>query len=129
MMGISGGGLVALFAAALDERVAACVVSGYFNTFAASVLSINHCSDNYVPGLLRLCEMPDLAALIAPRVLFCESGRDDPIFPIASFEEAVRQARAIYEVFDAPANFDAEIFSGAHKFHGVEAFAFLQHHL
>ena len=76
VMGISGGGLTALFAAALDVRIAACVVSGYFNTFAGSILAVNHCIDNYVPGLLTFCEMPDLAALIAPRALLVENGRE-----------------------------------------------------
>ena len=32
-MGISGGGTVSLFSAALDERIKVGVVSGYFNTF------------------------------------------------------------------------------------------------
>ncbi|MDQ2799022.1 MAG: alpha/beta hydrolase family protein [Armatimonadota bacterium] len=129
VMGISGGGLVALFAAALDPRVSACVVSGYFNTFAASILSISHCIDNYVPGLLRLGEMPDLAALIAPRALFVENGRADPIFPIAAFEQAVAQARDIYQTFGVPERFAAETFDGGHQFHGKDAFAFLEERL
>ena len=82
VLGISGGGLAALFTAAWDTRVRACLVCAYLNTFRASVLSIDHCVDNYVPGLLRLAEMPDLAALVAPRALFAESGRADPIFPL-----------------------------------------------
>ena len=125
VLGISGGGLAALFTAALDPRVRACVVSGYFNTFAASILSISHCIDNYVPGLLTLCEMPDLAALVAPRALFVESGRADPIFPFAAFERAVAQAREIYEDFGVPECFGAAAFDGGHQFHGAEAFAFL----
>lgn len=125
VMGISGGGLAALFAAALDTRVSACVVSGYFNTFAASILSISHCIDNYVPGLLQLGEMPDLAALIAPRALFVENGRADPIFPLAAFEQAVAQASDIYQTFGVPNHFAAEAFDGGHQFHGQGAFAFL----
>lgn len=125
-MGISGGGLTSLFTAALDERVSAAVVSGYFNTWAASVLSIPHCVDNYAPGLLPLCEMPDLAALVAPRALFTESGRDDPIFPLPAFEDAVRQAREIYTAFGSPERFDAAVFAGGHRFDGAAAFAFLR---
>ena len=106
-MGISGGGLVALFLAALDPRVRLTVLSAYFNTFAGSVLAVDHCVDNYVPGLLHLCEMPDLAALVAPRALFAESGRDDPIFPFAAFENAVAQAREMYGVFGVPDRFAA----------------------
>ena len=126
VLGISGGGLAALFTAAWDTRVRACLVSGYFNTFAASILSIDHCVDNYVPGLLRLAEMPDLAALIAPRALFVENGRDDPIFPCSAFEEAIAQARDIYQIFGVPDHFSAEAFDGGHQFHGSGAFAFLE---
>ena len=126
VIGISGGGLAALFTAALDTRVRACVVSGYFNTFAASILSISHCIDNYVPGLLTLGEMPDLAALVAPRALFVENGRADPIFPFAAFEQAVMQGREIYNTFGVPERFEAEAFDGGHQFHGQGAFAFLE---
>ena len=125
VLGISGGGLAALFTAAWDTRVRACVVCAYFNTFRTSVLSIDHCVDNYVPGLLQLAEMPDLAALVAPRALFAESGRSDPIFPFAAFETAVAQARDIYQFFGVPARFGSEAFDGGHQFHGVGAFEFL----
>lgn len=126
VLGISGGGLVALFAAALDARIQACVVSAYFNTFRASVLSVTHCVDNYVPGLLGLAEMPDLAALIAPRALFVESGREDPIFPLAGFEQAVAQARSLYAAFDSPTRFGAAAIEGGHRFDGQAAYAFLE---
>ena len=129
VLGISGGGLAALFTAAWDTRVRACIVAGYFNTFQASILSIDHCVDNYVPSLLRLAEMPDLAALVAPRALFAESGRADPIFPFVAFEMAVTQARDIYQTFGAPEHFDSEAFNGGHQFHGVGAFTFLENAL
>jgi dienelactone hydrolase len=100
-MGISGGGTVSLFAAALDERITICVVSGYFNTFRDSILSLSHCIDNYVPGILNYIEMYDIAGLIAPRGLFIESGARDPIFPIHASRAAVKKAEAIYSVFGA----------------------------
>lgn len=129
VMGISGGGLTALFSTCLDTRIHACVVSGYFNTFAASILAVDHCSDNYVPGLLALCEMPDLAGLVAPRALFAESGDRDPIFPLLAFEQAVARARQIYAAFGASGQFDAEVFNGDHRFHGAGAFRFLDRQL
>lgn len=129
VMGISGGGLVALFAAALDTRIRAAVVSGYFNTFADSILSIAHCPDNYVPGLQTLVEMPDLAALVAPRCLFAEGGRQDPIFPVGTLETAIARARDIYAASGCPENFGAQIFDGGHEFHGQKAFPFLEKRL
>jgi cephalosporin-C deacetylase-like acetyl esterase len=64
-MGISGGGTVSLFSAAVDKRIKVAVVSGYFNTFRDSILSLSHCLDNYVPGILNYVEMYDLAGLVA----------------------------------------------------------------
>ncbi|GAB4453428.1 MAG: alpha/beta hydrolase family protein [Armatimonadaceae bacterium] len=125
-MGISGGGLTSLFTAALDTRVACAVVSGYLCTFADSILAVNHCVDNYAPGLLSLCEMPDIAGLIAPRLLFAESGDVDPIFPKHGFEKAVAQTAEIYAAFNAETSFAYELFSGDHRFYGEGAFAFLR---
>ena len=82
IMGGSGGGAVALMAAALDERIAAAVVGTYFSSFAASLGSVPHCICNSVPDLLTWFEMADIAALIAPRPLIIEAGEWDPIFPI-----------------------------------------------
>ena len=64
-MGISGGGTVSLFAGAVEERIRAAVVSCYFNTFRESIVSLSHCLDNYVPGLLPYMEMYDVAGLVA----------------------------------------------------------------
>jgi dienelactone hydrolase len=129
IMGISGGGLTSFFTACLDTRLKAAVVSGYFNTFRDSILAVNHCVDNYAPGLLNVVEMPDMAGLVAPRVLFTESGAQDDIFPLPAFERAVTQAKTIYTAFGAPERFGSEVFPGDHHFHGKGAFAFLEQHL
>jgi dienelactone hydrolase len=125
-MGISGGGTVSLFSAALDERIKVGVVSGYFNTFRDSILSLSHCIDNYVPGILNYIEMYDLAGLVAPRGLFIESGERDPIFPIHGSRAAVRKAQDIYSVFGAPDKIGHEVFDDEHVFYGKGAFAFLK---
>jgi dienelactone hydrolase len=128
-MGISGGGTISYFTAALDERIKAAVVSGYFNTFRDSILSRSHCIDNYVPGILNVVEMYDLAGLIAPRGLFVESGTRDPIFPVEATRTAIAKAQRIYDVFAARERMGHEIFEGDHEFHGTGAFEFLKHWL
>lgn len=125
-MGISGGGTVSLFSAALDERIKVSVVSGYFNTFRDSILSLSHCIDNYVPGILNYIEMYDLAGLIAPRGLFTESGERDPIFPIGGSRAAVKKAQAIYSAFGAANKIGHEVFDDEHVFYGKGAFEFLK---
>ncbi|MCC6729262.1 MAG: acetylxylan esterase [Chthonomonadales bacterium] len=125
VMGISGGGLTSFWTACLDTRVRAAVISGYFNTFADSVLAVDHCPDNYVPGMLGVMEMPDMAGLVAPRALFVESGRLDPIFPLEGFVAAVDRARSIYAAHARPEAFGWAMFEGDHRFDGEAAFAFL----
>ena len=128
-LGISGGGTVSLFSAAMDERIKVAVVSGYFNTFRDSIVSLSHCIDNYVPGILNYVEMYDIAGLVAPRGLFIESGTRDSIFPIAGSRRAFAQARTIYAAFAAPDMSGQEIFEGEHVFHGRGAFEFLRNRL
>jgi dienelactone hydrolase len=125
-LGASGGGTTSLLTAAVDERVKLAMVSAYFNTFRDSIVSISHCPDNYVPGLVRDMEMYDLAGLVAPRRLFVESGRNDPIFPIAGSQRAAEKARAIYRTFGVPDRMGYEIHDGAHEFNGVAAFEFMK---
>ncbi len=126
VMGISGGGMTSLFAAALELRIKAAVVSGYFNTFKDSIFSISHCIDNYVPSILRYAEMVDIAGLVAPRPLHIESGTRDPIFPVHATKEAFEQLRRIYAVFGAEERVSLHIFEGEHQFNGQEAFPFLR---
>jgi dienelactone hydrolase len=128
-IGISGGGTAMLFSAALEERIRAVMVSGYLNTFRDSILSLEHCIDNYVPGILNWAEMYDVAGLIAPRPLFAEAGTQDEIFPIAAFHDSFARVRRIYEVLEAPAALDKEVFEGPHDFRGTRGIPFLARHL
>jgi dienelactone hydrolase len=129
MVGISGGGLVAQFAAALDDRVRAAGVSGYCNRFADCILAIRHCIDNYVPGLGRLADSGDIAALIAPRPLLIQAGTRDPLFPIAATRSAVRMLARCYALLGAGRSLETDIFAGGHQFRGRPFWAFFHRHL
>lgn len=129
MVGISGGGMVTQFAAALDERVRAACVSGYCNRYADCILAIRHCIDNYVPGLGLLAENDDIACLIAPKSLLIESGTKDPIFPIAATRSAIRKLRRCYKLLDAADAFETDIFEGDHHFHGAKVWKFFARNL
>ncbi len=71
VMGYGEGGLLALYAAALDPRIAAAVVSGHFRSRAQVW---REPIDRDVWGLLRMgCDDAGLAALVAPRGLVVEA--------------------------------------------------------
>ncbi|MGE5529719.1 MAG: dienelactone hydrolase family protein [Patescibacteria group bacterium] len=128
-MGLSGGGMHTFFSACLDTRIRACVISGYFSTFRESVLAMNHCPCNIVPGLHRFGEMHDLAGLIAPRPLLVEAGDRDPIFPLEAVRRGVAGARDVYEIFGAAGNLRTDYFEGRHQISGRVAYDFLHENL
>jgi dienelactone hydrolase len=128
-MGISGGGTCTTFSAALEPRIKVAYISGYLNIFRDCILSLSHCIDNYVPGILNYAEMYDVAGLIAPRPLFVESGEKDEIFPIAASRESFARVKKVYELFGASAVVEQETFDGPHSFWGVKGIPFLAKHL
>lgn len=126
LMGISGGGQVTTFAAAVDERISAALISGYLAYWKDSIISIHHCPDNYVPSLLQYAEMPDIACLIAPRPVFFENGTRDGIFPLKSARAAFRSVKSAYGVLGVEHRCEMEVFEGEHSFWGKKGFPFLE---
>src|SRR5258708_28496476 len=124
-MGCSGGGMATVFAAALDARIQAALVSSYLNTFRECVMSISHCIDNYIPGILNWAEMYDVAGLIAPRPLFVESGERDDIFPIAASRASFARVKKVYEVFGAGDQTAQDTFHDAHSLYGAKGIPLL----
>ncbi|MBN1965473.1 MAG: acetylxylan esterase [Anaerolineae bacterium] len=117
--GNSGGGTTTLWLAALDERITVVVPSCYFCSFKASILGMAHCACNYVPGILPLAEMGDLAALIAPRPFRAIAGEHDPLFPVAATREQFETVQRAYALFDAGDRCSLAVHGGAHAYqHG-----------
>ena len=126
--GNSGGGTISLFAAACDPRIAVAVPSCYFCTFAGSIGSIHHCECNYVPGILRLGEMYDVAGLIAPRPFCAIAGKDDPIFPIEHVRYAFERLKRIYTVAGVPDACELYVGPEGHRYYKVGAWPFIDMH-
>ena len=125
-MGISGGGMHTFFSTCLDTRIRACVVSGYYSTFQDSILAMQHCACNFVPGLAEFGEMYDLVGLIAPRPMLVEAGSHDPIFPIRAVRSSVAKARSVYRLFKAGDRLATDYFEGRHQISGAKAYDFLE---
>ena len=115
--GHSGGGATALWLSVVDERITAVVVSGYFCSFKDSILAMRHCECNYVPGLLSLGEMGELAALIAPRPLCVIHGEQDPIFPIAATRKQYRIVAEMYAKNGNPEACHLAVHNEGHAYH------------
>jgi len=126
--GNSGGGTVTLFAAACDTRISVAVPSSYFCTFAGSIGSVHHCDCNYVPGIMQLGEMADVAGLIAPRPFCAVQGIKDNIFPIAESRKAFAHLKQIYSAAGVPNN--CELYEGqeGHRYYKAGVWPFVAKH-
>jgi dienelactone hydrolase len=126
MVGISYGGTVTLFTAAVDQRVAAAVVSGYFSSWAEShKMPWNMCGSQVLSGMLGRLEHEDLGALVSPRPLLIETGSEDLLFPVPAATESVRRTRLVYAAAGEPDRLVHDVFEGGHQWHGTEALPFL----
>ena len=124
--GLSYGGLMTLFTAAVDERVRCAVVGGYLNKYGTYALGMaGFCGAQIPPGILEHGEMSDVACLIAPRALLIESGTMDPFFPIEATREAAGAVRRCYEVAGVPERFDVDEFEGEHRWSGAKAYGWM----
>ena len=119
VMGLSLGGEMTLFLSALETRVRAACICGYLTSHLSTFLDQPHCTCGHLRDLAKHFEHVDLAALIAPRPLFVDSGRKDPQFPTRDARAAVRALRPIYELYDQPrAALGIEVHDGAHEISG-----------
>lgn len=135
VLGFSGGGMQALWLAALDDRVQYAAVSGYLYGYRDALLTLNsNCSCNYVPHLWEHLDMGDIASLIAPRPLWVQSCREDRLNGprgVVNAEEQVAVARRAYALLGVQDRLLHEICPGAHQWHEEhlpENLAFLLRH-
>jgi hypothetical protein len=126
MTGNSGGGTVTLFSAACDTRIKVAVPSCYFCTFAGSIGFLRHCDCNYVPGILRLGEMYDVAGLTAPRAFGVIAGEKDTIFPIEHVRFAFEQLQRVYAAAGVPERCRLYVGSEGHRYYSDGSWDFIR---
>ena len=121
VVGFSGGGMQALYLAALDERVKNVVISGYMYGVKDSLLILNNnCSCNFVPGLWEHFDMGDIACMIAPRPLIIQSCEEDHLNGPRGLENVYEQIEIIrraYEIYGAGEVLKHDIRPGEHHFY------------
>ncbi len=72
-----------------------------------------HCFPNYIPGLFRYGDTPDIAALIAPRALHLNFGEKDGGSPIEEVRQGVKTIARSYQQSGEPEKFSYWIEEGA----------------
>jgi hypothetical protein len=100
------GSTLALWAAALDDRIAGCAelcCAAEYDALLASGGYDGHGEYFFVPGLLAQFTLGEICALIAPRPHLSAAGRADPLTPPEGLDALDRSQRAAYAALGAPA--------------------------
>lgn len=130
MMGLSYGGTMTTFTAAVDVRIAAADVMGYVNPWAEfAVKRANFCGIQLLPEVYKYFDTPDIAGLIAPRPLLLEMGIYDDCFYIQDQLAGSEQVKAVYQAAGSESCLWREIHAGGHRFAGNKAFDFFEKYL
>jgi dienelactone hydrolase len=111
-LGLSMGSTMALWAAALDSRIAGCIDLCCAAEYDALLHSGNfdgHGEYFFVPGLLAEFTLAEIAALIAPRPHLSCAGALDPLTPPAGLASLDARLREAYAALGAPASWQQHV--------------------
>ena len=118
-IGLSVGGYRSFHLAAMDERIKAAVDVGWMTAFAPTIRRhvINTVGLTFhIPGLYRYLDLPDLAALIAPRSVFVINGSKDSLFPPQGVAAAFRKIEECFAKAGVPERQRCRLYDAPHQF-------------
>ena len=127
--GLSLGGEMAMWLAAMDERIVATVSSGFLTTM--DQMEQNHCMCWKFEGLRKQVDFADIYSLIAPRPLQCQNGiLESPTqFYVPLARKAMEEIRVIYKDLGKPENVVLDIHEGGHIIDLLGLIYFFEKHL
>ena len=121
-MGLSVGGFRTWQVAALSEHIAAGVSVCWMSTYnALMVPGNNHARGHSAytmihPGLSHYLDYPDIASIACPKpMMFCCASQD-PLFPLASIEEAFSKMRNVWDSQNESDNLVTKLYPTFHEF-------------
>lgn len=118
-VGLSVGGYRSFLLAALDPRIKAAVDVGWMTSYASNIRRhvVNTVGFTFhIPGLYRYLDLPDLAALIAPRSVFVINGSRDTLFPADGVDKAHRKIEACFRKAAVPDRQRCRVYDAPHQF-------------
>jgi len=122
MMGLSGGGTMTTFTAAVEPRIKAANICGYINPFRAFGYEwFNFCGMQVLPYLYQYFDTDDIAGLICPRPLLLDMGIFDECFFIQDMMEGYERVKKIYQAAGVPELLWADIHPDGHSYGGNKA--------
>ncbi len=131
-VGLSYGGIQAVFTQAMDERIRAGIVSGSLHSMADQ-LAISGgggiCAAQIVPGLLEWFDFDDLAKSLAPRAVYYELMRQDGCFDFERSRKLYETVAEVYQALGVPERTGLDTPDTDHRYSGNNVPAFFARNL
>lgn len=133
--GISWGGRTAMYSAAIDPRIACCVISGHFMESTrkmvfprepesySTYIQAGH-AYAFFPGQATRFADADVVSLICPRPVHIEQGRLDRVSTWREAQQEFAIVRDYYSRLGIADRASFEIFEGGHYVAGLQSFEF-----
>ncbi|MGI8782191.1 MAG: dienelactone hydrolase family protein [Acidobacteriota bacterium] len=118
-VGLSVGGYRSFLLAALDERIRVAVDVGWMTSLGSQIKQhvINSVGLSFhIIGLYRYLDLPDLAALIAPRAVLVINGSQDRLFAPEGVKAAFEKVARCYTKAGAPESQQCSLYDAPHEF-------------
>lgn len=116
--GLSMGGQRTIFLAGLDPRIKFALCVGFMSTIKSMLR--NHIRGHgigfFVPGLVRLLDLPDVMSLHAPLPLLVQYNNHDRLFSLDGQKAANRKLADVYAKMGFCENYSGQFYDGRHKF-------------
>ena len=130
VMGLSGGGTMALWSALGDERLRAVELICYSQLFVdLAYRDLEHCGSQITPGLLELVDLPDLQALVLPRPLLIDIAAFDEFFDVDPAMACWERLASIYQAAGLEDRIELELTAGGHRWEGRRSAGFFRERL
>ena len=118
-VGLSVGGYRSFLLAALDQRIKVAVDVGWMSSLGSHLRRhvINSIGLTFqIIGLYRYLDLPDLAALIAPRSVLVINGSRDQLFPSEGVDAAFKKIDQCFRKAGMPDRQRCRLYDAPHQF-------------
>ena len=110
MHGLSYGGIYTIYTMAAEPRIKAGYSCGSFNDRSEPTILADVCFENSGNTFMDA----EIAGLCAPRPLYIDVGKTDPVFNWQTAEPEFERAKNYYEAFNAAENIKLNLWEGGH---------------
>jgi len=118
-IGLSVGGWRSFLLAALDERIKTAVAVGWMTSLGAQIrqqIIYTIGFSFFINGMYRYFDLPDLAALIAPRAVLVINGSQDRLFALEGVKAAFDRISRCYAKAGVPERQRCSLYDAPHEF-------------